>query len=320
MDRVLIVEDEEPVRRLLRGFVQAEGLAVLEAPTAEEALEVTDRQASAVALCDVNLPGRDGLWLVEQFARTHPEIAIVMTTGVQEFETAVTSLRAGVTDYLAKPFTREGLSKALKRALEVHHERRASLAAQLEDVRRQQEVTAAFEELEVNAISIATLFAKMHARDQSAVEHIHRVSRLSVDLALALHIQEPHVSDIERAALLHEISLPALGGLIQEVPFLASAAAIAVAAKTIAERKVVPRPEDDLVVAGAAILAVADAYDELVSGATQQPTSVDRAIESLASDSRALDPAVLRALRALKGAACATLPVHSPSRLALSVS
>lgn len=156
-------------------------------------------------------------------------------------------------------------------------------------------ITLAFEQLELNAMSVARLLAR--GRGGDALEHARRVSRLAVDLALVLEIPEPHVSDIERAALLHEVEQPVLYAVMRDVPFLASAAAIAAAARALA-MGMLARSGTDVRAMGAAIVAVADAYDEL---AADPAAPVGQAIDMLEQqDEAALDPVVLRALRALK--------------------
>jgi len=65
--RVLIVEDEPGVRRLLRTWLEAEGMTVFDAATAEQGLVLLDAETDvAVAVCDIRLPGNDGLWMAEQ--------------------------------------------------------------------------------------------------------------------------------------------------------------------------------------------------------------------------------------------------------------
>ena len=122
--RVLIVDDEEPLRKLLHHGVQAEGATVGEAGTAEDALALAQSGgAPAVALCDIRLPGRDGLWLAEQLHLGFPETVVLMTTGVLEFNAAVHSLQSGVMDYPVKPFSRERLTEAVSRAFLAHTRR-----------------------------------------------------------------------------------------------------------------------------------------------------------------------------------------------------
>lgn len=138
--RVLIVDDEAPMRGLMRSWVEREGgLSVIEAGTAEEGVERVALEAPAIVLCDIRLPGEDGLWLAAQVRIHHPRTAVVMTTGVLEFSAAVSSLQSGVVDYLVKPFSRERLSEALSRAWYAHMSRSAldELQRELDDRRTQ---------------------------------------------------------------------------------------------------------------------------------------------------------------------------------------
>ena len=125
--RVLIVDDEAEIRRLLRRWMDADGAEVVEAATAEEALGVMARLdvAAGVALCDIRMPGKDGLWLADQLNFLYPDTAIVMTTMVHDFDTAVSSLRRGVVDYVTKPFEREQVMAAYQRAVFAHLSRKA---------------------------------------------------------------------------------------------------------------------------------------------------------------------------------------------------
>ena len=78
--RVLIVDDEESMRTLLRSWVEREGgSTVIEAGTAEEGLEKVLSDSPAVALCDIRLPGEDGLWLAAQIRIHQPQTAVIMT-------------------------------------------------------------------------------------------------------------------------------------------------------------------------------------------------------------------------------------------------
>ena len=110
---VLVVDDETGVRDLMARWLASGGYAVSTASSAVEALDRVHVTAPAVALCDIRMPGRDGLWLAEQIRNDAPQTAVIMATGVQDVGSAVTSLRQGVVDYLTKPFGRERLQKSL---------------------------------------------------------------------------------------------------------------------------------------------------------------------------------------------------------------
>jgi response regulator RpfG family c-di-GMP phosphodiesterase len=329
--RVLIVDDEEPLRTLFAHWVQAEGATTIEAGTAEDGLALAQSgPAPAVALCDIRLPGRDGLWLAEQLHIGVPETVVLMTTGVLEFDAAVNSLQSGVMDYLVKPFSRERLTDAVKRAFFAHKSRRAVTDMQRELDERRAQIAEALGNLEMNAAaSLEAMLAMLRIRDAHSYEHAHRVAKLSVNLAMALRISEPQLSDIERAALLHNLgrlalpdqllirkerslsdeeratlrSYPLHGqAMLKNVPFLVAANEIAVAAHERYDGSGFPRGlTGEAIPIGARIIAVADVWDELVSGIGDTPVPPAHALEVMTVDRLPqFDPLVLGALTMLQ--------------------
>src|SRR5215510_8662609 len=117
---VLVVDDEVGVRDLMSRWLSSGGYEVRTAANADEALSRLHETPPAVALCDIRMPGRDGLWLAQQIRQEAPETAIIMATGVQDVGSAVASLRYGVIDYLTKPFGRDRLRESVLRGLEWH--------------------------------------------------------------------------------------------------------------------------------------------------------------------------------------------------------
>ena len=328
--QVLIVDDEAPIRRLLQNWVEAEGATALQARTSEEALEACAGPVTpAVALCDIRLPGRDGLWLAEQLRVGHPETAVVMTTGVNEFDTAINSMQAGVIDYLVKPFTRERFAEALQRAFFAHQSRRALVSMQKELETRRAQITEALAELELNASSSLDVMLEMlRARHPESYDHARRVSRLAVNLAMTLQIGEPRLSDIERAALLHNLgrlalpdelllrdertlsgadrarvrSYPLHGqAILRTVPYLSAASDLAVASHERYDGSGFPHGlHGEQIPLGARIIGVANAYDELVSGVGRDPVPPQQALDLLCTTRAAeFDPLVLGALKML---------------------
>ena len=325
--RVLIVDDEESMRSLLRSWVEREGgSTVIEAATAEEGLEKVLSDSPAVALCDIRLPGEDGLWLAAQIRIHQPQTAVIMTTGVLEFDAAVNSMQSGVVDYLVKPFSRERLGDALNRAWYAYKSRQALDELQSELNQRRTQIDEALADLEVNVgASLDAMLAILRARDPESYEHARRVARVAVHLGTALRIGDPHLSDIERAALLHNLGRLALPdvllsredstlsdeervrlhayplhgqAMLKNVPFLAAANDIAVSAHERYDGSGFPRSlAGEKIPLGARILAVADAYDELVSGIGRPAVSVDRALAILSVERIAeFDPVVIGAL------------------------
>jgi len=106
MTRVLVIDDEAPIRLLCRVNLEAEGMEVLEAPDGARGLEVARSERPDVVLLDVMMPGLDG-WRVAQEMlddeRTN-EIPIIFLTARAEFRDRARGLDIGGVDYVTKPF------------------------------------------------------------------------------------------------------------------------------------------------------------------------------------------------------------------------
>ena len=328
--RVLIVDDEATVRTLMRRWIETEGATVVEAESAEQALERVHAEGEvAVAFCDLRMPGRDGLWLADQLRTLSPSTAVVMTTAITEFEVAVSSLQSGAIDYIAKPFPRERLVEALQRAYTAHQSRRTMAAMHDELTKRRSQVSDALGQLEMNAASILdAMLAILRARDPEASEHAHRVAKLSVDLAMMLQIGEPQLSDIERAALLHDLGLLAMPDELRAKPeaalsegeraqlrtyplhghamlknhsLLAAASDLAVAVNERYDGTGFPHGLiGDQIPIGARIISVANAFDELTTGAGSHVTAAEAVGEMTERRTGEFDPLVLGALQMLQ--------------------
>lgn len=114
--RVLVVDDEVAIRRLLRGALTRVGYDVLEATNAREALDVAASGRPAVILLDLGLPDRDGLELVTLLKRS-AEAAVLVVSAREETEDKVAALDLGADDYVTKPFDTEELLARVRTAL-----------------------------------------------------------------------------------------------------------------------------------------------------------------------------------------------------------
>jgi DNA-binding NtrC family response regulator len=115
---ILIVEDEETLRRNLARFLAREGHDVDAVSSAEEALELASHKEYSVALVDVRLPGKDGISLASDLLARWPDIAVVVTTAYASVESVIDALRAGVQDYLVKPVLMKDAARKIARACE----------------------------------------------------------------------------------------------------------------------------------------------------------------------------------------------------------
>ena len=117
MNSVLVVDDQPPVREFLVRWLAPAGYETCEAPDAETALTLLAGRRFDVVLCDVQMPGQGGLWLVDRLREKFPGVAIVLATGDATVPPVV-SMQSGVVDYVVKPFVRERVLEAVARAVE----------------------------------------------------------------------------------------------------------------------------------------------------------------------------------------------------------
>jgi len=114
---ILVVEDEEKLRRVIELQLSSAGFEVDKAATAEEGLKVADR--ADLILTDLRLPRTDGLEFLTQIRRQNTQVPVIMMTAYGSIETAVESMKAGATDFLLKPFSLDHLMQVVNKALEV---------------------------------------------------------------------------------------------------------------------------------------------------------------------------------------------------------
>src|SRR3954471_2431184 len=205
---VLVVDDEIGVRELIARWLASGGYDVQTAANADEAMQRVHDGAPAVALCDIRMPGHDGLWLAEQIRHDAPETAVIMATGVQDVGSAVTSLRQGVIDYLTKPFGRDRLRESVSRGLEwhkaAHTSRRWRESLQGEVDARQRRLSDALASLTLDSdAALDGLLSVLTLADRDAYAHAYRVAALSASVGCAMRLAPDQMCTLERGAVVH---------------------------------------------------------------------------------------------------------------------
>jgi len=114
--RVLIVDDDPAVRRMLAEYLAEHGYEVAQAANGDAMRAELARALPAVVLLDIGLPGEDGLTLARYLRERH-EVGIIMVTGAGEVIDRVAGLEVGADDYIAKPFDPRELRARLKSVL-----------------------------------------------------------------------------------------------------------------------------------------------------------------------------------------------------------
>jgi putative two-component system response regulator len=300
---VLVVDEDRSLRERLRSWIEAFGFPAREAGSAEAALHEFRSDPPGIAVCDVNMPGRSGVWLASRIRELFPDTALIMATAARDIETAVASLRNQVVDYLLKPFDDCRLHEALALGRDwhnaavaqdgLHHalqdrlrNRRAAVAAALAEAQRTPE----------EALEGLMSILQLHERDGRG--HATRVARLAVSMADELGYDESELGVLEHGALLHDIGKldmpasilskpaplddnewrimrthPQVGyDLLKNQPRFAAAAEIVLSHHEAYDGGGYPRGlRRDSIPQGARVLAVADAYDSMTHPHTQRP-------------------------------------------------
>jgi two-component system, NtrC family, nitrogen regulation response regulator NtrX len=126
--KVLIIDDEGNLRRMLRALLEEEGYTVAEADRGDRGLEVAEEFQPEVVLLDLVLPGTSGLNLLPGLLDRHPGLPVVMMSGEATLVDAMEATRRGAFHFLEKPLTPEAVLVTLKGALEVGRARDLSRA------------------------------------------------------------------------------------------------------------------------------------------------------------------------------------------------
>ena len=115
-DRVLVVDDEQSLRKVLAATLQREGYEVTVCVDGEEAISSLDRDGADVVVTDLVMPRMDGLTLLRKVVARHPDVPVIVITAHGKIDSAVEAMKAGAFDFLAKPFDHEELKAIIAKA------------------------------------------------------------------------------------------------------------------------------------------------------------------------------------------------------------
>jgi DNA-binding NtrC family response regulator len=156
MPRILIVDDEQQIRRILSILLSENGFEVIEAESGERALAVSQETRPDVALLDVSMPGMDGLTTLRELLKIHNKLDCIMMTAYGTIRSAVEAMKSGARDYLAKPFDNDELLMTINRTLDVRR-----LSAEVEDLRDELATRYGFKEIIGISSKIQAIFRTM---------------------------------------------------------------------------------------------------------------------------------------------------------------
>jgi len=214
---VLVVDDDQAVRELLAEGLDAFGFPAVTASGIDEAFEIVKQSPLRLVLSDIDMPGGDGIQLLNRIKRYDPDLDVIMVTGAIDADTAVQAIRQGASDYVTKPFNLDEVQIVVERTLEkrrlilenkAHQEHLEELVAQRtqELVEKNQEVRALYNELEGTYEStLQALVTALDLRDNETHGHSYRVVQYAMVVAEHMGVTEPDLTWIKRGAILHDV-------------------------------------------------------------------------------------------------------------------
>ena len=208
--KILIVDDEEPIRTLLSKALQAQGFRTATAADAAEALRLLAGAGFDLVLSDVSMPGMNGIALLSEIRNRYESTGVVMLTGCEDISMAVEAMKTGALDYVSKPFHLDEVERVVREALDRRKARmrEATHVRQLERAVEQQgvELRRILGHLqEASEATLEALVAALDAREHETHAHSKRVSEYALELAGRMNVDPPEREVIRRGAMLHDI-------------------------------------------------------------------------------------------------------------------
>jgi putative nucleotidyltransferase with HDIG domain len=328
-ERILVVDDEEPIREIISSMLSAAGYKTRQASSGHEALAILNSSGEfELMLSDLMMAELDGIALLERSKEKYPDMPVIMVTAVHDISVALAAIRNGAYDYLLKPFEREQLLAMVRRALETRRLRLENRAYQsnLESLvaARTDQLRQTMTDLERSYdITLEALGDALDLKDSETEGHSKRVTAFTIAIARAMGVSTERIRVIARGAFLHDIGKMAIpdailrkpGSLtpeevaimrehcfrgyqmLRKIPFLAEASEIVYAHQERFDGTGYPRNlKGHDIPLGARIFSVADTLDAMTSDrpyrAAQSIAAAREEIQRFAG--RQFDPEVVK--------------------------
>jgi len=333
-ERILVVDDEDAIRAVMSSMLTTAGYRCTALPSGSEALRIlSSGQEFELVLSDLMMAEMDGILLLERAKERFPDMPVVMVTAVHDISVALAAIRHGAYDYLLKPFEREQLLNAVRRALENRRLKLENRAYQLELESKVQKRTAqlkkTMEDLERSYdVTLQALGDALDLKDAETEGHSKRVTAFTIAIALHMGLPDDEVRVIARGAFLHDIGKMAIPDavlrkpgplneeerhimrehcsrgydIVRRIPFLVEAAEIIYAHQERFDGTGYPRGlKGDDIPLGARIFAVADTLDAITSDRPYRGAqSLEAAKEEIMRWSgRQFDPVIVSAFMSM---------------------
>jgi len=207
--QVLVVDDEPYMREVVSALLEAAGHCPHMAENGRQALKILSTTPIDVVVADISMPEMDGLTLLREATREHPDVPVVLLTGQPSVEAAVNALRLGARDFLLKPSNAREITGVVEQQLRLRRfwqSRRGPSAVTdpIQPYLAQVSLLPASETDQVDTV-LHALANVLDAREHETQAHSLRVTAYAEFLARRFFASEEILRNIRRGSLLHDI-------------------------------------------------------------------------------------------------------------------
>lgn len=221
--KILIVDDEAPIRSLLSQILNSQGHNCTQASNAESAEKVLTEKQFDLILSDINMPGKSGIVFVRDLLGTYPETAVIMVTAVVDNDLAESLIQIGVYDYITKPIDRSRVLVSIANArhrLELNkaniaYRERMELMVNARTISLKETLDKLENSLEGMVNAIAHI---VETRDPYTAGHQKRVGLLARAIAVDMGISDEGVKGIYMGGIIHDVGKIAVPSEILSKP------------------------------------------------------------------------------------------------------
>ncbi len=221
---IFIIDDEEPIRKVLNTHLAKEGYKVIQSTGGKGIFEMFRNNSFDLVICDITMPEVDGIKILEFAKQNFDTMPIIMLTGLTDLSVAVEVMKRGAFDYLMKPVKKDDLMSVVRKAfvhrdllarnkeLEIENKEYQSFLEQ--KVReRTKELNAKAAELQkaygllksMNIQFVNVLAETIEAKDTHTRGHCNRIRSLCVEMGRLAGLSLEEIEVIEYSSLLHDL-------------------------------------------------------------------------------------------------------------------
>jgi putative nucleotidyltransferase with HDIG domain len=215
-EKILIVDDENSIRKLLSRKLTQSGYICEEAGCVNEAMEAIKNNDVKLVILDIKLPDIAGTDILQIIQSKYPNISVIMTSSITNINTAIECMKNGADDYVFKPFNLNEVAMCVSRTLE-----KRNLQLQIEDYHNNMEEKISQQSKEIRTVfleAIKSLVFALEDKDEYTTGHSMRVAEISVAIGKDLGLSPEEIEDLRWASLLHDVGKIAVDQIIQNKP------------------------------------------------------------------------------------------------------